>query len=63
MIIANAGRTRLVQIGLKRLVAADAAVEWHIVMSGVVLAAIPPLVLLVLLQSSLIQGVDLNEEK
>lgn len=63
LLIANADSTRMVQIGLRQLVATDAAVDWHYVMSGVVLAAIPPLLLLVLLQRNLIRGVALYEDK
>lgn len=63
LIVANSDATRMVQIGLRQLVATDAAVEWHYVMSGVVLAAIPPLVLLILLQRNLIRGVALYEDK
>ncbi len=63
LIIANSPDTRMIQIGLKQLVATDAAVEWHLVMSGVVIAAIPPLVLLLLLQKNLIQGIALYEDK
>jgi ABC-type glycerol-3-phosphate transport system permease component len=44
-------------------VATDAAVEWHLVMSGVVIAALPPLLLLFILQKNLIQGISLYEEK
>lgn len=63
LLIANADRTRVVQIGLKQLVATDAAVEWHYVMAGTVLAALPPLIVLVILQRSLIEGMSLYEEK
>jgi len=63
LIIANSPETRMIQIGLKQLVATDAAVEWHLVMSGVVLAALPPLIVLVLLQKNLIQGIALYEDK
>lgn len=63
LIIANADRTRVVQIGLKQLVATDAAVEWHVVMAGAMLAALPPLIVLVILQRSLIEGMSLYEEK
>jgi len=63
LLIANADSTRMVQIGLRQLVATDAAVEWHYVMSGVLLAAIPPLLLLILLQRNLIKGVALYEDK
>ena len=63
LIIANSDNTRMVQIGLKLLVATDAAVEWHYVMSGVLIAALPPLILLVILQKNLIQGIALYEDK
>lgn len=63
LLIANADRTRVVQIGLKQLVSTDAAIEWHYVMAGTVIAALPPLVLLVVLQRSLIEGMSLYEEK
>jgi sn-glycerol 3-phosphate transport system permease protein len=63
LLIANADNTRMVQIGLRQLVATDAAIDWHYVMSGVLLAAIPPLLLLILLQRNLIQGIALYEDK
>jgi sn-glycerol 3-phosphate transport system permease protein len=63
LLIANADSTRMVQIGLRQLVATDAAIDWHYVMSGVLLAAIPPLLLLILLQRNLIQGIALYEDK
>lgn len=63
LLIANAETTRMVQIGLRQLVATDATIEWHYVMSGVILAAIPPLLLLVLLQKNLIQGIAMYEDK
>ena len=63
LIIANADNTRMIQIGLRQLVATDAAVAWHYVMSGVVIASIPPLLLLLLLQKNLIHGIALYEDK
>lgn len=63
LIIANAERTRVVQIGLKQLIATDAAVDWHIVMAGTVIAMLPPLIVLVILQRSLIEGMSLYEDK
>jgi sn-glycerol 3-phosphate transport system permease protein len=63
LLIANADSTRMVQIGLRQLVATDATVEWHHVMSGVVLAALPPLILLIILQRNLIKGIALYEDK
>lgn len=63
LIIANSDRTRVVQIGLKQLVDTDAAVQWHYVSAGMLLAAIPPLIVLVILQRSLMEGMSLYEEK
>ena len=63
LIIANADRTRVVQIGLKQLVDTDAAVNWHYVSAGMLLSAIPPLIVLVILQRSLLEGMSLYEEK
>jgi|YNPBryantNP2012_1023418.scaffolds.fasta_scaffold00700_8 sn-glycerol 3-phosphate transport system permease protein len=63
LIVANAETTRVIQVGLKVLIATDAAVEWNIVMAGVVVAMIPPLIVLLLTQKSLITGLSLFEEK
>lgn len=63
LLIANADSTRMIQIGLRQLVATDAAIEWHYVMSGVLIAAVPPLLLLIALQRNLIQGIALYEDK
>ena len=63
LIIANADRTRVVQIGLKQLIDSDAAVDWNYVMAGSLIATLPPLVILIILQRSLIEGMSLYEEK
>ena len=63
LIIANADRTRVVQIGLKQLVDTDAAVNWNYVSAGMLISAIPPLIVLVILQRSLMEGMSLYEEK
>ena len=63
LIIANSDATRVVQIGLKQLVATDAAVEWHFVMAGIIMATLPPLIILILLQRSLLEGMSLYEDK
>ncbi len=63
LIIANSDATRVVQIGLKQLVATDAAVEWHYVMAGTVISTLPPLIVLIVLQHSLLEGMSLYEEK
>jgi sn-glycerol 3-phosphate transport system permease protein len=63
LIVANADRIRVVQIGLKSLIDTDAAVNWNIVMAGTVLAMIPPLIVLIIFQSSLIKGLSLSSNK
>lgn len=63
LIIANSNATRVVQIGLKQLVATDAAVDWHYVMAGTVISTLPPLIILIVLQRSLLEGMSLYEEK
>ena len=63
LIIANADRTRVVQIGLKQFVDTDAAVDWHIVRAGALIATLPPLILLIVMQRSLIEGMSFYEEK
>lgn len=63
LIIANTEQTRVVQIGLKQLVDTDAAVNWHYVSAGMLLSAIPPLIVLIILQRSLLEGMSLYEEK
>ncbi len=63
LIVANAESTRVVQIGIKQLIATDAAIDWAVVMAGTVVAMVPPLLVLLALQGSLIKGLALHEEK
>ncbi len=63
LLVANARTTRVVQVGIKQLIATDAAVDWNIVMAGVVMAMVPPLLVLFGLQGSLIEGLSFAEEK
>ncbi len=56
LIVANSARTRQVQIGIKQLVATDSVIEWGILMSGVLMVIVPPLIVLLLLQRSLMSG-------
>lgn len=63
LLIANTDATRQIQIGLRQLVATDAAVEWNYVMTGVLLTSLPPLIVLVLLQKNLTSGIALNQDK
>lgn len=56
-------RAWVAQIGLKQLVATDAAVDWHRVMGGTVISTIPPLIILIVLQRSLLERMSLYEDK
>lgn len=53
LIVANSDRTRQVQIGIKQLVATDSVIEWGILMAGAIMVIIPPLIVLLALQRTL----------
>jgi sn-glycerol 3-phosphate transport system permease protein len=63
LIVTTSNEMRVVQIGIKMLVATDAQAEWNVIMAGVVAAMVPPLVILVLLQRSFVRSVALGAEK
>jgi sn-glycerol 3-phosphate transport system permease protein len=54
---------RVVQIGIKMLVATDAQAEWNVIMAGVVAAMAPPLVVLLCLQRTFVRSLALGTEK
>ncbi len=63
LIITTTDEMRVVQVGIKMLVATDAQAEWNIIMAGVVVAMLPPLVVLLALQRSFVRSVALGWEK
>lgn len=63
LLIANTDTTRVIQVGLKILIDTEAAVEWNIVMAGTIITMIPPLIILLVTQHSLITGLSLTENK
>lgn len=63
LIITNSNEMRVVQVGIKMLVATDAQAEWNVIMAGVVAAMVPPLVVLLLLQRSFVRSIALGQEK
>ncbi|HAA86205.1 MAG TPA: ABC transporter permease [Kosmotogaceae bacterium] len=64
MIITNTPDMRVVQIGVKMLLASEAAAaEWNVIMAGTIIAMIPPLVILLVFQGTLLRGFALKEEK
>lgn len=63
LLIANTDATRQIQIGLRQLIATDAAIEWNFVMAGVIIASLPPLIVLLVLHKNLTSGVSMNQDK
>jgi sn-glycerol 3-phosphate transport system permease protein len=63
LIVTTSDEMRVVQIGIKMLVATDAQAEWNVIMAGVVMAMIPPLVVLFALQKSFVRSIALGAEK
>lgn len=63
LIITNSAQMRVVQIGIKLLVTTDAQAEWNVVMAGVVVAMLPPLVVLVALQRQFMRSLSLGHQQ
>ncbi|MBO8166564.1 MAG: ABC transporter permease [Thermotogae bacterium] len=64
MIITNSNNMRVVQIGIKMLLASEAqAADWNIIMAGTILAMLPPLLVLLIFQKTIMEGFSLKEEK
>jgi len=64
LIVTNSANMRVVQIGLKMLIASEQiAPEWNVIMAGTVIAMIPPLLVLIALRGSFAQGIAMQSEK
>jgi len=64
LIVTNSPEMRVVQIGLKMLLASEQqAPEWNVIMAGTVVAMLPPLVVLLLLRRSFAQGIAMQSQK
>jgi len=64
LIITNSNDMKVVQKGLKMLLASEAqAADWNIIMAGTMLALLPPLIILLLFQNTFMVGFGLKEEK
>jgi len=63
LIVTTSNDMRVVQIGIKMLVATDAQAEWNVIMAGVMMAMLPPLVVLLILQRSFVRSISLGQEK
>ena len=62
LLVANSEQTRQIQIGIKLLVATDAVIEWGTVRAGALMAIVPPLVVLLVLQRSLMTGMTASTD-
>lgn len=64
LVITNSESMRVVQIGIKMLLASEEqAAEWNIIMAGTLITMIPPLIVLLFLQKSFVKGFALQQEK
>ena len=63
LIITSSAEMRVIQVGIKLLVTTDAQAEWNLIMAGVVLAMLPPLVVVMALQHQFVRSVSLGQER
>ena len=63
LIVVNSDHMQVVQIGIKMLISTEAMNNWGVIMAGVLLAAIPPLIVFFLLQKSFMKGFGFMKEK
>ncbi len=63
LVVTNSERVRVVQIGLKMLIPSDAQPEWNVIMAALIIGVIPPLVVYLTLQKSLVEGFALQQDK
>lgn len=63
LIITDSSDMRVVQIGIKMLIPADAIPEWNVVMAAVVIALLPPLIVLMVLRKQFVEGFALQQMK
>lgn len=64
LIVTTTADMRVVQIGLKMLLASEQiAPEWNVIMAGAIIAMLPPLVVLILFRKSFAEGIAMQSEK
>ncbi|MDZ7672313.1 MAG: ABC transporter permease subunit [Halanaerobiales bacterium] len=63
LVTTNSAKVRVVQIGLKMLIPSDAQPEWNVVMAALIMGVIPPLIVYLALQKSLVEGFALQQDK
>ncbi len=64
LIVTNTAEMRVVQIGLKMLIATDAiSPAWNVIMAGTVVSMLPPLVVLIAFRKSFAEGIAMQTAK
>lgn len=64
LVVTNSASMKVVQIGLKMLLASEAqAADWNVIMAGAIIAMLPALVVLFLLQGAFVRGFAMREDK
>ncbi len=63
IVVANSLATRQVQIGIKLLIATDSVIQWGVLMAGTITVIIPPLIVLLLLQNTMMAGLNMPSER
>jgi sn-glycerol 3-phosphate transport system permease protein len=63
LVTTNSARVRVVQIGLKMLIPSDAQPEWNVIMAALIIGVIPPLLVYLALQKSLVEGFAMQQDK
>jgi sn-glycerol 3-phosphate transport system permease protein len=64
LIITTTEEMRVVQIGLKMLIATDQiAPSWNVIMAGTVMAMLPPLAVLLFFRKSFAEGIAMQTQK
>ena len=63
LIVVNSEHMQVVQIGIKMLISTEAMNNWGVIMAGVLIAAIPPLIVFFVMQKSFMKGFGFMKEK
>ena len=63
LIVTTSQEMRVAQIGIKVLIATDAQAEWNVIMAGVMIAMLPPLLVVMALQRTFVRSLALSAEK
>lgn len=64
LIVTTTGEMRVIQIGIKMLLASEQiAPEWNVIMAGTVIAMLPPLIVLLVLRKSFVRGIAMQTTK